>query len=158
MKTVLRCFAIVLFTVGVSRAENPGESINPPSFLKVGSRFALVFVNGSEPERVYGEVKEFGPGTWMRIERMIDPGTADGRIRVRSLALPNQPPNEPVRLDIPPASWFNWSKLAAVVLQEKAGPVSEVPDGPGFPKVGTSYYLSSKFGPYFGKVLESSSE
>jgi len=119
------------------------------------------FSNGSEPDRVYGEIKEFGPGTWMRIQSMAEPESADRR-QIRALTpAPSAsvlPAKEPVRRDTPLRVWCNLAKLAAVVLPEEPSEAATTPDAPSFPKVGIPYYLNSKFGPWFGKVMETKGE
>jgi len=162
MKKMLPFLAVVLFTVATSTDANPGEIVKPSGFLKVENRYTFIFVNGSDAKRVYGEVKVFGPGTWMRvepkgvrIEPLVEPESGRRRFQVAtppSPRAPVQPEKEPAQ------TWFNLSKLAAVILDQRPESVVNAPDASSFPKVGTNYYVHAWFGPYFGKVLETSED
>lgn len=132
-----------LFFVPSASAQDP---VKPPSFLKVGSRYSFYFADARERGRVYGEILEFGPGPWMRVQSIV--------------------PEEPKRMNVlgnnapPPGtkigeSWLNLAMLAAVVPAEKQSsePVSE--NTASIPKVGTCYFFSGQgLLPYFGRVIE----
>src|SRR4030095_12032497 len=110
MKKMLPFIAVVLFTAATSTGADPGEGIKPPDFLKAGNRYTFVFVDGPEYDRVHGEIKSFGPGTWMRVERMPEPESERRRIEVLAPQRPgasDKPAKEPRRLDIPAQTWLN---------------------------------------------------
>jgi hypothetical protein len=152
MKTFCRGFATCVFGLSIvlgATAESPAK---PPSFLKVGSRYTFYFTDSDQSKEnpPYGEIVEFGPGPWMRVQFVVP----DSPWLRRSIVAPKDTPPPGTKLDH--ESWFNFSRLTAVIPAEKQAEGEPNPpsaDTPTLPKVGASYFFGSGH-PYFGKVIE----
>lgn len=146
MKTFNRFLLASTLGLTILSGANAHEPAKPPPFLKVGSRYCLIFADGRERDRIYAEVLEFGHGAWMRVKYIASEEAGRKIVANKGVIPPDTKISE---------SWFNLAVLAAVIPAEKSG-VDEVPATiPSLMKVGTSYFFSGQATlPYFGKVLE----
>lgn len=147
MNTFCRILAACVFGSAMIMGAGAADQVKPPSFLKVGSRYSFFFADRRELDKVYAEIVEFGPGTWMRVQYVV-PDEA-GR---RRLVSAKEAPVPGTKLG---ESWYNLSMLAAAVPADKQGSNVIPTDTSTFPKVGTTYCFNGQSTlPFFGKVIE----
>jgi hypothetical protein len=148
MNTSGRFIVGCVFALSSLATVKADDAAKAPSFLKTGKQYRI-FVALPDRTPYVGKIAEIGPGRWIRFENLVATET-----KKRSGPDPGEAPGAVIG-----ECMINLTMVSAVIPEEKSAednPASGVvADSPGFPKVGTTYFIGGTGGlPNFAKVLE----